>query len=273
MTALPFPDSKRTESAQRAAFFPRGLIQPPESYRFAADSLLLACFCRAKAGQKVLDLGTGCGVVALGLLLRQPQAVAVGLDAEPALIEAARRNAALLGLEDRFTTLCRDLAAENLFRAPGPCLEATPAALEAAAFDLVVANPPYRQREAGRLPASRLRCAALFENKDTLPLFCRAAFTALKAGGRFALLYAAGRKGHLLATLADAGFAPTRLLPVTARQGDAAKRILVEALKPDGIEALPEFLELPPLALHEHAPEASGRFSSAALAFCPFLDR
>ncbi|MDR2893708.1 MAG: methyltransferase [Deltaproteobacteria bacterium] len=113
-------------------FFPRGLSQPPGSFRFSADALLLAAFAARLAGElaagpvdrlsagkatgegygqaaglppidsggrALLDLGCGCGVVGLGFMLLRPEYTALGLDLQPELILAARQNAALLGLE------------------------------------------------------------------------------------------------------------------------------------------------------------------------------
>jgi ribosomal protein L11 methyltransferase len=77
--------------------------------------------CRARKAQRVLDVGTGSGVLALVAVLSGAQR-AVGLDVDSAAIKAARRNASRNGL----TARCR--------------FSTTPVAKVRRAFDLVVAN-------------------------------------------------------------------------------------------------------------------------------------
>ncbi len=95
------------------AHFPAGLEQPEGSLRFGADALLLAAFAARHLEQhsvphpqsqpvsqpvSVAELGSGCGAALLALVLRCPQVAGLGLEREEALVLAARRNAALLGL-------------------------------------------------------------------------------------------------------------------------------------------------------------------------------
>src|SRR5205085_5846565 len=73
----------------------------------------------------VVDLGTGCGAIALALKHERPAARVVGVEASAAALEMAKRNALRLALdvEWRHGRWCEPLAAER--------------------YDLIVANPPY----------------------------------------------------------------------------------------------------------------------------------
>ena len=167
------------------ALFPRGLHQPQDSYRFGADTLLLAAFAAQNlaslpgaAPRKVVELGSGCGAALLGLCLylssgMQPSGApsvaaggqptgegcggnnapllhVLGLEQDAALCAAATANARLLGLED----VCRfrqgDLADTHFLRDCGEN-----------ACHLVLANPPYALGGSGRPSASARRDAAL----------------------------------------------------------------------------------------------------------------
>lgn len=288
------PDAPSAAQLAARRYFPRGLIQPPGSYRFSVEALLLACLPRPLPDHRLLDLGTGCGVVALAALCREERMTAHGLDFQPELVSAARANAERLGFSRRFTAVLADLSAPGLF-VPGPArsgeapggravpdhevgLEADAALpLVAGSFDLVLANPPYRERRRGRLPRHPLRLAALFEEEHTLRAFCAAASAALAPAGSLAVVYPAVRQGELLSCLAQAGLRPVRLLPVLPRVNEPPGLLLLEAVSaatpgPEGRQrgAAPLPRLEAPLVLHE---EVGGRtrFTEQALAFCPYL--
>src|SRR5258708_21886985 len=122
------------------------LYQPRRGYRFSVEAVLLARFAAARPAARVLELGAGCGVVALiYAALARPREV-VAMEIQPALAALIARNAALNDL-GMVRAVCADLRSRR--------------ALDAAAggFDLVVANPPFRARSSGRespLPGRRL---------------------------------------------------------------------------------------------------------------------
>ena len=84
----------------------------------------------AKGACTILDLGTGTGAVALALLAAVPQAIATGSDLSDDALETARKNAASLGLADRFQAVRSDWFAQIRGR-----------------WDAIVSNPPYIETE------------------------------------------------------------------------------------------------------------------------------
>lgn len=75
---------------------------------------------------RVLDLGTGTGAIALALLANVPDATAIGVDVSPDALATAARNAAGLGLAERFTALRSDWFSQVNGR-----------------FHVIASNPPY----------------------------------------------------------------------------------------------------------------------------------
>lgn len=201
-------------------YFPRGLIQPPGSFRFSADALLLADFAAAKTARplRCLDFGCGCGVVAFGVMLQMPAARFTGIDIDESLTVAALKNAARLGLAGHYTSVCADLKRHQDIPEIRP-----------GSFDLVVANPPYRKVSSGRPSPENQRNAALFETQGGLDVFVAAAARALKNGGRFCCVYSAERLPELCAILAGRKLTPKRLRPVHGKAGEGALLILMEA--------------------------------------------
>jgi release factor glutamine methyltransferase len=96
---------------------PRALIPRPETE-------LLVEVALKRVPRRVLDVGTGCGAVALAIAAELPEASLVATDVSPAAIALARENAEALGLVDRVRLE----------------LGTVPSGEE---FDLVVANLPY----------------------------------------------------------------------------------------------------------------------------------
>lgn len=278
------PDTSPDTVLQARTLFPRGLVQPEGSFRFSVDALLLAAFAgealtdgqgHARGGGRIApaaraasghgkplafaDLGTGCGVVGLALLLAHPRLTGTGIDIDEELADAARRNAAMLGLTERFRVLRADLAAPLEVSA----FDALP---PAGSMDLVVANPPYRLPGSGRLSPSGQRTRALFETHGTLPAFAGAAARLLRTGGRSCWVYGPDRLPDLLLALRATGQEPRRLRCVHSRAHGPAARVLVEARR----AGRPGLVVEPPLVLNAGQGAATA-LTGEALAFCPLL--
>ncbi|EFL51917.1 putative RNA methylase [Solidesulfovibrio fructosivorans JJ]] len=244
------------ESARQ--HFPRGLVQPPNGFRFGTDALLLACFAASLPGRRVLDCGTGCGPVGLGMLLsgEDSQRLVLGLDKAPEMIAAANANAQALGFGDRFAARLLDMRD----------LRDRPDIVSAESMDLVVANPPYRHPDSGRRPPSADRETARFEVDGGLEAFVDAAAYALVNAGRFACVHLAERLAHVVRSLAARNLEIKHILPISPRRDAPAKQMLVLARK----NGRPGLRLDPPLALYE-GEGAETRLSRQALRFCPFL--
>ena len=221
-----------TIQAARAAF-PAGLEQPEGSYRFSADALLLARFVAEQTlpDEAVLaELGSGCGVVSLAVLLEKPERRTVGLEREAVLVEASERNAAALGLNEAFTPLCGDVNSRDDLLRMREALISEGNLSGPPMFDAVMTNPPWRVEGDGRVPPSDLRRRALFGTLETFREFFAAADALLKNGGLLLAVGGAERTADMLAAL------PTRLNPeilrfVFTKENAPAEFVLLMARK------------------------------------------
>lgn len=189
------------------------LWQPRAGYRAATDPVLLAAFTPARPGERVLELGLGAGAAALCLATRVPGIELHGLELQPAYAALARRNAAGNGIAMEVH--------EGDLRRPPP-------ALRALAFDHVIANPPFHPASASPAPDAGRDLA----HREDAPLaaWIDAGLRRLRPGGRIVLVHRAERLPEILACLAGrAGGA--EILPVAARTGQPAQRVLVRAKK------------------------------------------
>jgi tRNA1Val (adenine37-N6)-methyltransferase len=235
--------------ARRDAF-PRGMVQPEGGYRFSLDSLLLACYARPGRGQTGIDLGCGCGVVGLALLLRRPDLRLTGVDLDPASVQAAGANAVNLHYADRYAPVQGDVARWRPERVA----------------DFVVANPPYRPLGCGRVSRGESRAAARFESRADFADFARCAAVALKTRGRFTFVHLPERLVEIMDGLGRAGLAPKRMRLVHGRAHQEARMVLMEAVK----AGKPGLHVEPPLVLHTGTGDAT-RLADPAREFCPFL--
>jgi tRNA1Val (adenine37-N6)-methyltransferase len=194
--------------------------QHRNGYRFSLDSVLLTDFARFKPRDRIVDLGAGCGIVALLAALLHPGLSAVAVEIQPDLAALARANATDNQLADRVTVIQGDLS--RLTRA------------SVGAANHVLANPPYHRPGTGRLNPDDEKAAARHEIFADLGDFIAAARRLLDLGGRFTAIYPAERSVDLIAGLRQNGLEPKRLCLVHPYPAAMAGHVLVEAVRGAG---------------------------------------
>jgi tRNA1Val (adenine37-N6)-methyltransferase len=205
------------------------LIQSAKGYRFSIDAILLAQFVTIKPRDVVVDLGSGCGIISLLLLLEKPVEYVIALEIQKDLADQAVRNAALNGVMDRMGVLLADLR-HAPFRKP--------------VADVVVCNPPFRRPGSGRVNPDLQRAIARHEIMASLNDILSAASAVLKPKGRVAVIYPAGRLVDLLVRLRAFDFEPKRMQVVYPSMEEESKRVLVEGARggKGGVKVLPPLI-------------------------------
>lgn len=214
------------------------ILQPQQGYRFSVDALLLADFLNVKPTERLLDLGTGSGIIPLLVSALTPACAIVGLEIQPQLAELARQNVMLNHLDDRIQICQGDLRHIHQH-------------VQAGTFDVVCSNPPYRKVGAGRLNPHTEAAAARHELLCQLPDVVAACKYAVKPGGKVFLIYLPERLGELMSHLRQHGLEPKRVRCVHSVQTAPASLILVEAQR----DAAVGLKLLPPLFLYQHERE------------------
>ena len=207
------------------------LFQSRGGYRFSLDALLLAYFATPKRKDRVIDLGTGNGVIPLILAKLHPEVTIAAVEYQSAMVERAARNIKLNQLAARIS-LCRgDVRAAGSIGSAG-------------SFDVVACNPPYRPRASGRMSPNDEKQIARHEIHGDLGDFLTAGAFLLRAKGRMSLVYLAGRAVDLLSSMRRARLEPKRLRMVHSFSDSEASLILVEGVKHgrSGLEILPPLI-------------------------------
>ena len=181
----------------------RQIIQRTDEFCFSMDAVLLAHFPRLTGRERVLDLGTGTGVIPL--LIADHAGAITAVELNPVQAELAARNVRMNNLTDKISVR------EGDYREPS-------ALFACASYDVVFSNPPYRPVQSGAVSMGA-RAAARHEITATLADTMRAAAYALKHGGRLAMVHLPER------------LAVKRLRMVQPRADRAPNLMLIEAVK------------------------------------------
>jgi tRNA1Val (adenine37-N6)-methyltransferase len=209
------------------------IVQPADGYRFAIDSILLARFARPRPRARVLELGAGCGVVSIVVAALYRPSEVVAVEFQSRLAELIAHNA-VLNRTTSVKAICADLS------------QAIPG-LAPAAFDYIVANPPYRAAWRGRQSPIAERRLARSGSEATLVDFIAAAARHANRGGRLAMVFTASRTAELIAEMKRHSLEPKRIRFVHSKPAEAATIVLIEARKAGGIESIIE----PPLFIYD----------------------
>lgn len=197
------------------------LRQPANGYRFAMDTVMLAQSATPKKGEKVLDIGTGCGVIPILIRHRLPDVRITGVELQKELFDLARKNVAENKMEDTIRIINMDARHMTTADTGGP-------------FDMVVSNPPYTAVGAGRINPCPQQALARHEIKLNLKELIATAGRMLKPSGRFIVIYPEYRLNELIEEMRMAGFTPGAVKKVHTKQGQPAKRVLVSAIAGSG---------------------------------------
>jgi tRNA1Val (adenine37-N6)-methyltransferase len=192
--------------------------QEAAGYRFSIDAVLLAHHVSPRAGERLLDLGTGCGIIPLILAYRNPQIIAIGIEIQNELAELAISNVNANHMRHRITVLHLDMRHLKPAMIDGP-------------VDVVVCNPPYRSPNSGRLNPDAQRAIARHELKVNLIDVLETARRVLRTAGRFLTIYPAQRIAELLFQMHSAGIEPKFMRAIHSRLEEEAKLILVGGTK------------------------------------------
>ena len=202
------------------------IYQDPAEFTFTTDSVFLAHFSHLANKAKVLELGCGTGAVSFYLAARGALEV-TGLDVNPRMVELFNRSAEANGIGTRVRALEWDIKEIKSF-------------CPTESFDLVVANPPYRNSGRERT----IGTIACHEKTAVLEDFFTAACYALHSRGRFALVQLPERFMESMELAIKYNLQPKKLQWVHASVDKPAWIFLLEMVKNGsyGLEVLPPLI-------------------------------
>ncbi|MDE6895389.1 MAG: tRNA1(Val) (adenine(37)-N6)-methyltransferase [Lachnospiraceae bacterium] len=208
-------DGERLDELDRNGY---RIIQDPKRFCFGMDAVLLAGFAKVKPGEKVLDLGTGTGILPILLEARTKGASFTGLEIQPESADMAARSVRLNHLENKVHIVNGDIReADRLFGA--------------GSYHVVTSNPPYMTDLHGIKNPNEAKAIARHEILCTLEDVVSQAAKLLAPCGRFYLVHRPFRLAEILTCLCSHGLEPKRMRLVHSYEDREPNMVLIEALK------------------------------------------
>ncbi|GFI15693.1 tRNA1(Val) (adenine(37)-N6)-methyltransferase [Lachnospiraceae bacterium] len=206
-------ENERIDDLQRNHY---KIIQDSDRFCFGMDAVLLSGFARAKEGDRVLDLGTGTGIIPILMEAKTCAAHLSGLEIQPDSADMARRSVKLNGLEEKIEIVTGDIKeAVSLF---GP-----------ASFDVVTCNPPYMTEHHGLTNPGVPKAIARHELLCTLEDVISQAGRLLKPGGNLYMVHRPFRLADIFVLLRQYKIEPKRMKLVYPFVDKEPNMVLIEA--------------------------------------------
>lgn len=206
-------EQERIDDLQRNGY---RIIQHPDKFCFGMDAVLLSGFCRIKEGDRVLDLGTGTGIIPILLEAKTKAKHITGLEIQEESADMATRSVLLNQLEDKITIKTGDIKEAGVI-------------FQAASFDAITCNPPYMIGNHGLKNPDAPKAIARHEILCTVEDVISQAAYLLKPGGNFFLVHRPFRLVEIFATLTKYKLEPKRMQMVHPYLNQEPNMVLIEA--------------------------------------------
>ena len=193
------------------------IIQNPKEFCFSIDAVLLAHFVSIRQRGKIVDLGTGTGIIPILLAARGAEHI-TGLELRETMVDMANRSVQYNDLTKKVEIIQGDIRnIEGIFHRDS--------------FSLTVCNPPYWPKGNGKVSPCPAVAAARHELTLSLSEVVQAAAYLTQFRGRVAMIYLAERLTEVVCLLSKSGLEPKRLQLIQPFRHKKPNLVLIEAVK------------------------------------------
>lgn len=208
-------EQERLDELQRNGY---RIIQNPEKFCFGMDAVLLSGFARAGKGDRVLDIGTGTGIIPILMAAKTEAAHLTGLEIQKESADMARRSVALNCLTERIEIVTGDIReADRIF--------------DPASFDVVTCNPPYMIGHHGLQNQDAPKAIARHEICCSLEDIVSAAARLLRPGGHFFMVHRPFRLAEIIVSMTGRRLEPKRMRLVYPFADKEPNMLLIEGVR------------------------------------------
>lgn len=195
------------------------IIQNKDGFCFGIDSILLSDFAKEiKKGSKVIDLGTGTGIIGILLCGKTELSKIIGVEIQKEVYDMAKRSIKLNNLENKFEIINENIKnLENI--------------IETGTFDAVVTNPPYKKRGTGLTNENEKKLISRHEITANLEDFIKVSSKMLKDKGTLYMVHRPDRMVDIIELLRKYKLEPKKIKFVYPNANKDANLILLKAVK------------------------------------------
>ena len=191
------------------------IIQNPDWFCFGIDAILLADFVDVKPNDRVMDLGTGNGIIPLLLAAKTSVSHIDALEIQQEVAEMANRSVEMNGLEEKISVINADLVGYKT----------------ELQYDVVTCNPPYKTTDTGLTNPNEKLKIARHEVCCNLHEIVKTASRLLKPSGKFALIHRPERLVDIICEMRNQKLEPKRIRYIASYEGKPPVMVLVEGRK------------------------------------------
>lgn len=197
-------------------------LQPAKGYRAGFDAVFLAAVVQARAGEMVLEAGSGTGIASLCLAAGVENLEILGLDINPESVQLACENAKRNGYEQRVTFCEGDLSGS--FKRLEHC------GIVQNTFDHVFANPPFFAENAAQASPYESKAKANRMGAEGLDKWLQFMTAAAKPRASITVIHRAEALPELLQAFAGRA-GDLKIFPLFPKANKPASRVIVQGIK------------------------------------------
>ena len=206
-------DGERLDELNRNGY---KLIQDQNRFCFGIDAVLLAAFADVRDGEKVLDIGTGTGVIPILMEARYGGSDYTGIEIQSDVADMAQRSVQYNGLEDKIKIVNADVKeAVSLYGT--------------SSMDVITTNPPYMTVDSGIVNDNDTKAISRHEVCVTLEDIVRVSAALLREKGRFYMVHRPHRLMEIMSVMRRFELEVKRLRMVHPYVDKDANMVLIEA--------------------------------------------
>lgn len=195
------------------------IIQNKDGFCFGVDSILLSDFAKnIKNGAKVVDIGTGTGIIAILLCAKTGLSKIYGIEVQDEVAKMAKRSVKLNNLEDKMDVLNINIKECTNY-------------LEPHSIDAVVSNPPYKKENTGVKNIDKRQLISRHEVECNLEDVIKNSAILLKDLGEFYMVHRAERIVDIMVLLRKYNMEPKIIRFVQSKAKDKPTLILIKAIR------------------------------------------